>query len=362
MCADIIPAEVASNGQLHLRTFQFSRDNEIVTGNEYIPNVIHLMTAITSLEGIVMTKVHPASRRKYAWTQIGRTYFFSMLHMIWLHLRHKFRATTDTELDALHLFDRFSHLDSCVLPDSIANEIMRITTPVYNSRTQVTSFPCVRSGLLLSELFTSSATGNRTRRVLITHEYKRIPSVRISQNMIWLLCKRWSIPTDRSTTYYIVCALLNGSFEPTDFIINDGALNEDQLFALLCNNPALALPYGCTPQVYALSFDEVDVDNIARPLNTKDCEPIFDDSPPAWLEPQLGPICFDACRATSGVFIAFDSGSTSFEQLEIPSATVNINSLQDHISQFGNVPRPSPLSFDANFWLDAVLTRGNGSA
>lgn len=362
MCADRIPTEVASNGKLHMRVFRFNRDNSVIIGSEYIPNVLSLIRAITSLEGITMVQVHGTSQQKFAWIQIGRTYFYSILHMTWLQLRHNFGATTETETDILHLVDNLSKLDTSVLPDSIASEIMRITIPAFLRRNQVTYFPCVRSGLLLSELFTASATGNRTRHVQITTEYKQIPSVRISQNMTWLLCNRHSIPTDRSITNSVLCALLNGSFEPTDFIINDGVLNEEQLFNLLCTNPVLAIPPRCQPQTYARAFDYIDADNLSRPVNSRDNEPIIEGLSPAWLEPQIDPTSFDVCRATAGIFCAFATSTTSYAQFELPTATINFDELTEYASDFGNAPQPLVINYDADYWLAAISTRGTGSA
>jgi len=362
MCADIIPEEIASDGTLKRQSIHLVRDSEHVPCIDYVANVCDLLSAITSLEGIVMAGVHPASRRKYAWIQIGRTYFYSMLYATWLTLRSHFDALTDTEHRIHHMLESTSDISSSVLPSSIANEILRITIPIFNQRTRMTLFPCIRSGLLLSRLSTDPATGLRTRHVQITTDYKRLPSVRISQNMIWLLVNRNSSSSRGLSTNAILCALLNGSFEPTTFITNNGSIAEETLLKLLCANPALNVPLACTPDAYAKAFDLIESDTTARPINHSDNEPIFDFLPPAWLEPQLNPTSFDAGRAISGIFVAFDKSLDTFSQLEIPTATISSNDLDEHIEYFGPRLQQREPNYNPYFWIDAIRTRATGSA
>lgn len=362
MCADIIPEDIAFDGTLKRQRIQLVRDSEHVPATDYIANVCDLLSAITSLEGIVMAGVHPASHRKYAWIQIGRTYFYSMLYATWLTLRNNFEALTDTEDRIFRMLEDHSDIQSSVLPSTIANEILRITVPIFNLSNRITYFPCIRSGLLLSRLSTDSATGLRTRHVQITTDYKRLPSVRISQNMTWLLVNRNSSSSRGLTFNAILCALLNGSFEPTTFIVNNGSIAEETLFKLLCANPALNVPITCTPDAYAKAFDSIESDTTARPINHSDNEPLFDFLPPAWLEPQLNPTSFDACRAISGIFTAFDKGLDTFTQLEIPTATTSNNDIGEHIEYFGTRPISRQPNYNPYFWIDAIHTRATGSA
>jgi len=355
MCAERIPESIAHEGHYVTRTFQTVIDSVEYTVHERVPDLTHLLNAIASLEGIVMSGTRFPDPRKFAWLLTGRTYTFTMLHMIWLHTRHILQLSTPSETDAYHLFTRFCPLQNCSFSETLAQEIIRVSLPTLSSTLRHATLPVVRSGLFISDSLSHSASGIPTRHVYLTDAYKSIPSIRISQNMSWLLCNRRSVHRFHDPTPQIVCALLSGTFDECHFIINDGTLSFHQLFNLLCTNPALFVPLTSNATSLAHGSDAINGDVLCVPMTFESNEALVDGSPNPWLEPQLGPSCFELVRTVAGVFSAFDSDMSTFEQLELPDQFIDQDEYNAIISDFNDVPPPQDLRYDPNFWMRAIL-------
>jgi len=362
MCADKIPEDIASNGRLKRQIINSSCYPELSSAHHIIENVNDLISAIASFEGIITERDSSMSLRNFAWIQISRTYFYTMLHASWLKLRLNFNVATTDEIRNYHTLTRNKNFNSSSLPMSIANEIIRISTPSRNPTTNSACFPSVRPGLLLSRIFTDSATGLRTRHVHITHENERLPSVLLSQNMTWLLANRHITTFQGMTMNTILCALLNGSFEPTEFIINNGDATEDQLFQSLCYNPALAVPLNCAPDIFAMSFDLIKSDTISRPIETDDNNSPTNFLSSTWLEPQLSPTTFDACHAVMAKILTRNDTLISFDELELPHALIDFDDAYDLYVRLRSRSETVKPTFDPQFWLSAIHTRATGSA
>lgn len=362
MCADRIPEEIAFDGRLKRQIINHSCYPELSSVFHTVENVNDLVTAIASFEGIVTERVRSMSQRNFAWIQICRTYFYTMLHASWLKLRSNFKVATTDEIRNLENFISNKNFNSSLLPKSIANEIVRISIPSRNPTRNTACFPSVRPGLLTSKLFTDPATGLRTRHVYITNENDRLPSVLLSQNMTWLLANRHTTTFKGMTMNKILCALINGSFEPTEFIINDGEITEDMLFNRFCYNPALAVPPRCLPSEYAMSFDLIKSKTIASPIDTNAKNSPTKFSLPTWLEPQLTSTMFDACYAIVAQFLPHDETSVPFDTLEFSHALLDFDDAYNLYVQLRSASKPYKPNFDSTFWLEAIHTRATGSA
>jgi len=160
----------------------------------------------------------------------------------------------------------------------------------------------------------------------------------------------------------ILCALLNGSFEPTEFIINNGDATEDQLFQSLCYNPALAVPLNCAPDIFAMSFDLIKSDTISRPIETDDNNSPTNFLSSTWLEPQLPPTTFDACHAAMAKVLTRNDTLISFDELELPHALIDFDDAYDLYVRLRSRSETVKPTFDSQFWLSAIHTRATGSA
>jgi len=355
MCAERIPESIAHEGHFILRTFQTEVDNVDTTVCERLPEMTSLLNAIASLEGIVMDGTRFSGPRKYAWILIGRTYVFALLQMIWLHIRHSLQLATPSETELYHLFTRFTPLDNCILPESIATEIIRTSLPMLIPQPRHATIPVVRSGLFISDPTSPSALGIPTRHVHITDAYRHIPSIRISQNMTWLLANRRSAHLSDDPIPQIVCALLSGTFDNCSYTINDGQLDYHQLFNLLCVNPTLFVPSNCSANRIALSYDQINGDTLCSPMTFNSNEAVVDGFPNPWLEPQLGPSCFDMVRTVAGIFAAFDDDMSTFEHLDLPQRILNPDDYNTILSDLNDAPPSRDLRYDPQFWFEAIL-------
>lgn len=356
MCAAATLSNFANEENFRLRRIQMPYLGTFYTLLEYTPCVTNLVLAILSLEEIITRNVSAGFPRRYAWILTARVYFFTMLHVIWLDIRHRSNLLLSPEADILHIFDSCSDLSSCVFPSSIANEILRISFVIHDSEVHSLTAPTIRPGLYIDHLSDHPADDQPNFEALITHDYLMIPSIRTLQNMIYLIRRRSTLLNSADIYTDAANILLTGQLTNNHVLVNHGRLTSRNLFNTLCNNPALTLALWHSPLAFTQGIDSLGEDNLFEPVTVADCDMRIDDQPHPRLEPQLRPTIFDQVRAHSGTFAAFDYSSCSYGQMDVPNSPVLREETQTHFNASGTPPRPRPIKYDSDFWLQAITS------